>query len=453
MVGRGAMAEVYRGVLSGERGTQRAVAIKRLRDELRHDAAAVELFVNEARLAVRMTHPNVVHALELTRDEEGYALVLEWLDCASLTELRERFGPLPWRAVLYVGHAVCQALDYLHGLGGADAGVVHRDVTPSNIVVTASGQVKLGDFGVAWCAADPPLVGVQSAGTPGFAPPEQTGSATVDARADLFGLGVSLMSLAAELPAPLTEVLARASRDTPSERYQSARAFEAALQKVAQTLQTRCEPSAIRSWIDGHGGFPEPRAPRSIDGAVGSILGGRMTRRQTTPGGDCALPRERRRLAPGLLAPLVIGVVAGALGWATLRPPADEQPAAAVPPSATSREGAPQPTEAPSPPAPPPTAMAGKPAQPSMPGSRPASSTAGTVYLNAVPWATVTIDGARIGNTPIRSLKLGAGHHRVVLENPPQRLNCEVEIEVTSDASQVFVVDLRHSTVKKRLGP
>src|SRR5688572_21664364 len=74
LVGRGGRAEVYRGMLAGERGVQRPVAIKRLRTELRGDAGANELFVNEARLAVQMQHPNVVHGLELARDADGYYL-------------------------------------------------------------------------------------------------------------------------------------------------------------------------------------------------------------------------------------------------------------------------------------------------------------------------------------------------------------------------------------------
>jgi serine/threonine-protein kinase len=451
------MAEVYRGVLAGERGTQRDVAIKRLRAELRDDPAAVELFVNEARLAVRMAHPNVVHALELTRDDDGYALVCEWLDCVSLAELRERFGPLPWRAVLYAGQSVCQALDYLHDLNGA--GVVHRDVTPANVLVTSSGQVKLGDFGVAWCAVNQPLVDVQSAGTPGFAAPEQRGGALVDARADLFGLGASLAALANELPRPLAAVLERAGRVEPAERFESARAFEMALQEAAESLQTRIEPSAMRSWIDEHGGLPRRAAPPSIDGAVSSILGGAPQRRPTAPGGEITSLKERRRLAPVLVALLLIAVLAGALGWAISRSHRERQPSAAEPAVAVVQPPAGRPAETPSLPSPPPPNIE-RPAPALMSPARPRIARPpleppvnGTVYLNAVPWAAVTIDGNRIGNTPIRNLALAAGRHRVVLENSPQALQREVEIQVTGDESQVFLVDLRRGTVKKRLGP
>ena len=98
-VGRGAMAEVFRGVLIGERGTRREVAIKRLRADLRNDAAAVELFVNEARLAVRMTHPNVVHALELM----GIPCTDDWAPenpaCARDLIAIERHNASRWRRV------------------------------------------------------------------------------------------------------------------------------------------------------------------------------------------------------------------------------------------------------------------------------------------------------------------------------------------------------------------
>ncbi|MEE8410573.1 MAG: serine/threonine-protein kinase, partial [Myxococcota bacterium] len=274
IVGRGGMAEVYRGVLLGERGTRRDVAIKRLRPDLRNDSAAVELFVNEARLAVRLSHPNVMHALELARDDDGYALVCEWLDCASLVDLHHLFGPLPLAAVLHVGRSVCGALDYLHHLDGGDGSVVHRDVTPANVFVTCRGQVKLGDFGVAWCRDESSFVEVKAAGTPGFAAPEQTAAGSVDARTDVFGLGASLAVLSEDPPASLASVLQRASALDPTDRFDSAIDFDDALAGVARELAVEVGPKALHSWLDAHGGIPRRPPPPSLDGAVQSILSG-----------------------------------------------------------------------------------------------------------------------------------------------------------------------------------
>src|SRR5690606_24740272 len=125
--------------------------------------------------------PNVVSGLELSRDEQGYYLVCEWLDCVSLAEAHERLGPLPWPVVVAVGEARCDALCYLHGLSDADgapAPLIHRDITPANVLLTRGGEVKLADFGVATClggaqAEAKGSVQLCEVGTPGFRAPEQ----------------------------------------------------------------------------------------------------------------------------------------------------------------------------------------------------------------------------------------------------------------------------------------
>jgi serine/threonine protein kinase len=331
-------------------------------------------------------------------------------------------------------------------------------VTPSNLLVTAAGLVKLGDFGVAWCAAETPIFAVQAAGTPGFAAPEQhRGAGTVDARTDLFGLAHSLVAIADELPDPLAAALARSCREAPCERHESARALSQQLHEAADTLQTRIEPTALCSWIARHGGLPERQAPPSIDGAVSSILADVPARRATAPGAGQVVSAHRRSRTPAFLALAVGAALAAVFGWAILRPEAGEPVAVDGTAAAATRHEGPRSVETSTPTPPPPPLPLGQAGLEAGGGakkrsdSRPAPRARGTVQLNAVPWAAVTVDGRHVGNTPIRDLALAAGSHRVVLENGPQELEREVEIHVTGNQSQIFLVDLRRGTVNKRL--
>ena len=242
----GGTAEIFRGAICGERGTYRIVAVKKLRPELREAPAAVELFVHEAKIALALAHPHVLHAIELVRDEGGYALVYEWLDAASLEEIHGRLGSLPWPCAVYLGRALCSALAYLHaapGVDGTPLGIVHCDVTPANILASAQGVVKLGDFGIARSPHRP--TGAARCGTQGFAAPEQAREGTVDARADIFGLGATLRAVVAEPPSTLAAVLARACASRPGERFRDAVAFDAALAAVAASAGLNLGPESL----------------------------------------------------------------------------------------------------------------------------------------------------------------------------------------------------------------
>ncbi len=424
------MAEVYRGVVAGERGTSRPVAIKRLRQELGQERAAVELFVHEARVALKLNHANLVHALELVRDEQGYALVCEWLECASLASMIERGGKLPWPAAVYVGKALCSALTYLHSLRGADGrahGIIHRDVTPANVLVSRSGEVKLGDFGVAWTTAESPPVRITAAGTPGFAAPEQGQGAAFDLRVDVYGVGATLRAIVAEPPPALAEVLAKACAPTAAGRFSDAATLGMALDEVATRLGAPAQDQVVRHWLDACGGVPV-RAPPLLDGAVQTILGGALRYEEVTP--VMTPPRGRYRralLVASSLAALALAVALLAY-WPPKEPPAPAPPAA-PPPTAE--------------PAPPPAA---EPTPPPTPARR-----SGIVNLNTMPWANVTIGGKPAGDTPLKDLKLAEGRHVLFLAHPPQNLHRRVTIEVVADKTQTVVVDLHTGTVTVRV--
>jgi serine/threonine protein kinase len=197
-LGRGSTSIVYLGVLRGPQGYRKLLALKRLRAEFTRNPASVAMFLAEARLGARLSHPNVVSTLEIEEREDQPYIVMEYLDGQPLQQLvtgaRVAFAPLPLHLHLAAISGGLEGLGYAHaavGYDGAPLLVVHRDVSPHNIFVTVDGVVKLLDFGVAQ-AADSASTMPTSAGHIGYMSPEQAAGESVDFRSDLFAIGVML---------------------------------------------------------------------------------------------------------------------------------------------------------------------------------------------------------------------------------------------------------------------
>lgn len=191
-LGSGGMGDVHRARAYGAAGTVKELCIKRIRASRLTDAHAVDRFVTEARLSMRLSHGNIVPVFDFGRADGQYFLAMEWVDGADLRALL-RPGPLTPCVAAHVAAEVARALAYAHGLDEAEGGpLIHRDVKPGNVLVSTSGDVKLVDFGVAvtgWAGAD------GRAGTVAYMSPEQERGAAVDPRADLFSLGVVLAEM------------------------------------------------------------------------------------------------------------------------------------------------------------------------------------------------------------------------------------------------------------------
>ena len=271
-IGVGGMAEVFAARLCAEAGFERLVAIKRLLPHLAEDPRHVTRFLDEARLAARVVHPHVVQTLDLGRTDEGEPfLVLELVVGTSLDGLLtpERRPPLPvlltWLSQaaegLHAAHVACTP-------DGEALGLVHRDVSPHNILVGVDGDARIGDFGVAQALL------LKSTRTPAghvhgkfaYFSPEQALGGTLDARSDVFSLGIvaweavtgrSLFQadqpvtiidrvrglpippphrLVSGIPARLSTVIMAALERDPALRIQSARAFARELADVAASL-------------------------------------------------------------------------------------------------------------------------------------------------------------------------------------------------------------------------
>src|ERR1044071_3445581 len=172
------------------------VALKRL---LTDDVEHLDLFLDEARLAAQLVHPNIARLHELGCDGDGLFIALEYVDGASLAAIlaRARHGDrLPRELGLYVAAELARALDHVHhavGADGAPLAIVHRDVNPGNVLVSRSGEVKLTDFGIAKARAGAhrTRTGVVR-GTSGYMSPEQLGGAAVAAASDVWSAAVVL---------------------------------------------------------------------------------------------------------------------------------------------------------------------------------------------------------------------------------------------------------------------
>jgi hypothetical protein len=267
-LGEGGMAKVYTAVVFGAEGFRRKFVIKRLRPELIEDASVVAQFIDEANMAASLVHSNIVPVLDFGKVDDEYFLATEYIlgrDLGRVTQrcLEVERSGMPPDTVLYVAQEVLKALEYAHGKAsesGRPLGLVHRDVSPSNVLVSARGEVKLFDFGIVKGEGRVTRTehGVVK-GNVSFMSPEQARGTGVDARADLFSLGLVLYTCLTgqvlyqgnttyellvkaatgpgpdeiarlrALPSPMGALLEKALAPDPNGRFQDAAEFAAAV--------------------------------------------------------------------------------------------------------------------------------------------------------------------------------------------------------------------------------
>ncbi len=202
-LGHGGMAEVFLAVVRGPAGFNKLVVIKQIRPQLAEDPEFLGMFLDEARLAARLAHPNVVQTNEVGQEGERYFIAMEYLEGQPLNRIVHRLqksGGLPLAMHLKIISDVLAGLHHAHELtdyDGTPLGVVHRDVTPHNVFVTYEGQVKVVDFGIAKAmnSSSETRTGVLK-GKVAYMAPEQARGERVDRRADLFSVGVMMWEAA-----------------------------------------------------------------------------------------------------------------------------------------------------------------------------------------------------------------------------------------------------------------
>ncbi|EPX59150.1 serine/threonine protein kinase [Cystobacter fuscus DSM 2262] len=434
----GGMAEIWLARQGGPQGFEKFIAIKRILDSLSSDADFVGMFLDEARLAAQLNHPHIVQIFDLGEEEGAYYIAMEYLPGENLASVaractrQNKVLPLPL-AVRIIAHAA-EGLAYAHaklGPDGALLGIVHRDVSPQNILVTYEGLVKVLDFGIAKAATrESQTMAGQVRGKAAYMSPEQARGQLLDARSDIFSLGIVLFelvtgtrlfpsmeplaamnTLAGETPLPvahernprvpesLSRIISRALARQPGQRFISARHFQAALEEWLRAQPEVPDCSELSSYMTdlfadriqerarlleaARSGDLTPSSARRVVGRLqssasmpGRVLGTReLTVEQPAP--------SRRPRWPWIAGAAVLSLLAlsGGLFFALRGSPA-ESPAVKAPPVA----------------------------------ARPPTPTGPPVLTieTEPPGAQLRVDGQEVGVSPLSLETLALGEHRVV---------------------------------------
>jgi serine/threonine protein kinase len=493
-IARGGMSRVFRARLRGPGGFEKKLVVKQILPELAADPSFVELFVKEANTLVQMSHPNLVPVYELGVIDDVYFLAMEWVEGATIGELL-REGPLPESWVAQIGAQIAEALRYAH----ERFQIVHRDVTPRNVIIDGAGHARLLDFGI---AAPVGHAGKgELFGSPGYMAPEQVQGEPLGPESDIFSLGCVLYEAVSGTPAyPVTR--SGTTFLTSQLEPQPLAACESGLAQLIARLLARDRrerpasagevSDALRTWLS-------QRHPRGVDAelaeramrvhalreaephepselpaisnsgrievrslALSPVLSEllqhateRIARPSPTPvpetlpdniADDPELHRLTRRFlrdAAVIMLALVAGVFyAQRSSREQLEPgppPAPRaKPLAAAPPTAASPQ-----------PEPPRAALESQPARtPSSAQPTEAAKKTGFLTVSASPWAEVRVDGRVLGVTPRRNLPLRAGKHTLTLSCPPLDREAKLAIELQPGQSLRVVADLRDDPAK-----
>ena len=287
LLGEGGMARAYLAVFRGPAGFNKLAVIKQIRPELAWDRDFVAMFLDEARLAARLSHPNVVQTYEVLVDEGHYNLAMEYLEGQTLSEIHRRMDRrcIPLEEQLWVLTQVLAGLQYAHALqdyDGTPLKIVHRDVNPANVFVTYNGEVKLLDFGIAKASgAVATTKRGMVKGKLGYCAPEQLQGAIPDGRTDIFAVGVMLWEAIAgrrmtkgstaavlaearmsgkerkirevcpDVSPALAEICDRALAPNPAERYPTAAEFQRDLEIYLEEHPRRVGRAQIAERLRG----------------------------------------------------------------------------------------------------------------------------------------------------------------------------------------------------------
>ncbi|OJH42456.1 serine/threonine protein kinase [Cystobacter ferrugineus] len=377
VIAKGGMGEVYKAQQEGPAGFSKTVVVKRVLPHLADAENFIEMFLEEARLAARLSHPNVVQIFELGEERGEYFIAMEYIPGPSLHRVRKRLRelghPFPVDIAAYVVAQALQGLHYAHELrdeAGRPLGIVHRDISPDNILVTMDGVVKVVDFGIAKAtdSASKTQSGMLK-GKLSYISPEQVSGWPASVHSDIYAAGVVLYQLftntlpfsapsnaallqkiaTAEPEAPerreldvppvLSNIVMKALRKEPHERFATAQEMSRALFDALESCQRRLFPedlSAFLKQLFEQEGSPRrffaqptprgtrlPAPPAVVEDEATAPLAGSVLSNPPTVTTEPARPRNRAIAwaVGGALISVAVGVVA-LRPWERGTPPA-----------------------------------------------------------------------------------------------------------------------------------
>ncbi len=287
-IATGGMAEVYLARREGPHGFQKLVAVKRILPQLARDHDFVAMFVDEARVCARLGHPNIVQVFDFGEHDGELYMAMEFVDGTTGARLiraaASQNEDVPLDVSIHIALSVLRGLEYAHNARdeeGRPLHLVHRDVSPGNVLIDRSGAVKLTDFGIARAAeVEPRTEAGQLKGKLGYMSPEQVVGRELDARSDLFTLGIVFAELvmlrplfaggseldvlmrirdadlsaldrsSSRVPDDIRAVLYRALTKDPLLRYPSATAFAEAIEEVVRRRRLQVGPAKLAAWVE-----------------------------------------------------------------------------------------------------------------------------------------------------------------------------------------------------------
>lgn len=282
----GGMAEIYKAKTYGAEGFEKLLAIKRILPHAAEDKDFINMLIDEAKLSVLLSHANIVQVFDLGKADSDYFISMEFIHGINLRDilyrLREKEKRLPIELAVYCASEVCKGLDYAHRKADSNnqpLGIVHRDISPQNILISYEGEVKIVDFGIAKAAMNisHTMAGILK-GKIAYMSPEQALGKNIDARTDIFSLGIVLYEmltgkklftgesqfevlkkirtsridvskLPPSIPAPLKSILAHALAYEAEERYPSAGDMQVALTKYLYATYTDFSPRKLALFV------------------------------------------------------------------------------------------------------------------------------------------------------------------------------------------------------------
>lgn len=327
-IATGGMAEVYLARRAGPHGFQKVVAVKRILPQLAQDHDFVAMFVDEARVCARLAHPNIVQVFDFGEHDGELYMAMEYVDGTTAARLvraaASRGEEVPLDAALYIALGVLRALDYAHNARddeGRSLALVHRDVSPGNVLIDRSGAVKLTDFGIARAAEIERRTDAgQLKGKLGYMSPEQVVGRELDARSDLFTVGIALAELVmlrplfsgpneidvlmrirdadlavidragSRVPDDIRAVLFKALARDRALRFPTAAAFAEAIEEILRRRRLQVGPAKLAAWVERLGlvqslDEPEPLSEMRKTANIGVVAPS-----SSSPGGRPSSP-------------------------------------------------------------------------------------------------------------------------------------------------------------------